>query len=271
MQTPIDPYAAHAKQSRNYLYIGLGMLVLAIVLGVGLSGILFKGQGVSGPATQAGEVPVAPVTQATAEPQPALQASQEVPPEMPQAILDWLKHLERIEKKRKDMSTEQMAGLLTNLAMLSGVGGTPGVMDGLLNNDPDALDKSPAEDIAQQAGVKRAEWNTLIDDFDSLPPPPECVPIRNAYAQALGETKTMVVEVLDAISQAGSDPDQAVKSLMKMRGTSSNRVDVSGRQTDDLVQEICDKYRKRKWFSIAGDIGGGMGNILGGLGGLGGR
>ncbi len=279
MNTSPDPYAGHVKKERNALLVALAVLAVVVVVGIGVSGLLARGQGLPNPVTQA-DLPrpsnvtqatgqTAPVTRATAQTAPVTQAAAEVPPEMPPDVLEWLKHLERVEGLRKDMATRQIAGLLTSLAMLSGVGGTEEIMRGLLDGDDNALEQTPSQEVSDQASVKRNEWRLLIEDFDSLPPPTECVPIRNAYAQAIGETKIMIVEVLDAISQAGDDPKLAITSLQKLKGTSAARIDTAARQTDDLVREICDRYRKRKWFDVTADIGGNMGGVLGGLGGLG--
>jgi hypothetical protein len=188
---------------------------------------------------------------------------------MPPGVLDWLKHLERTEKKRHQLATEQIAALLAQMAMLSGIGATEAVAQSLLDDPEKAFEETPATEVQDQARDQKRQWRDLTEFFDSLPPPTECVPIRNAYATALGETQAMIFEVLDAIASAGEDPKQAVQSLMNLRGKSHSRIDVSARETDGLVQDICDKYDTRKWFSIAGDVGGGMGGVLGGLSGLG--
>jgi hypothetical protein len=277
MQTSPDPYLDQAKRNRFYWILGGALLLMALLVGTVGSRLLFSGQSAGGPVTKAGQEagggvteartpPPAPVTRVEAEPQPMTPKMAKT---MPQDVLDWLKHLERTEKKRHALATEQISALLAQMVMLSGIGATDAVAQSLLDDPEKDFEKTPATEIRDQTRAQKREWRDLIAYFDSVPPPTECVPIRNAYGTALGETQSMIFEVLDAIGTAAEDPKLAVQSLMNLRGKSHSRIDVSARETDGLVQDICDKYDTRKWFSIAGDVGGGMGGVLGGLSGLG--
>lgn len=278
MQAQLDPYASQTQQNRRYLTAGVVLLAVALLLGlVGVS-FMSLGRGFGGPVTQAASKSAAPVTEATGTPPTPITEATGAPaavtmdPEtvrkMPKEVLDWLKHLERIEKRRKDMGTEQIAALLSQLAMLQGVGATEEAMKGLLDDGSEGEPVPPSKEIGDQASSQKAKWRELIADFDSLPPPTECIPIRNSYSQCLGETQTMITEVLDAVRSASDDPKAAVAALMKMRGKSESRIDVAANETDGGVQDICDKYGVKKWFGISADVGGGMGNVLGGLGGM---
>ncbi len=122
------------------------------------------------------------------------------------------------------------------------------------------------EKFKQAAKEKRVEWADLTTYFESKAPPAECASTSGAYREALGETSSMMVEILDAIGKSAEDPDAALKSLSKMQGTSGGRIDASAKKTDQLVQKICDKYKTRKWFSVASDVGGGIMDQLGGVG-----
>ncbi|MBS1723535.1 MAG: hypothetical protein JSS66_11345 [Armatimonadetes bacterium] len=277
MQSTVDPYSRQSSETKRYATVGAVLLLIAALLGLFGRSLFGFGTGVGAPVlsnatgpgkpvTQAAASLPEPVTAATASPNAVTAAPIEVKT-MPKDVLDWLKHLERIENKRKDMAGKQVADLLFQLTMLQGAGATEGALKGLLGDEADVETSNPAKEIGNQAEDQRKAWAALIKDFDSLPPPPECVPIRDAYSQCLGETSVMINDVLRVVGGSTDDPKAAVATLMKMRGQSESRIDVAGKQSDRLVQDVCDKYEVRKWFTVNGDIGGSMGGMLGGLGG----
>ncbi|HXH60944.1 MAG TPA: hypothetical protein VNI20_06260, partial [Fimbriimonadaceae bacterium] len=134
------------------------------------------------------------------------------------------------------------------------------------NYDPGKRDKleGDTKDI-------RKTWKDLDAFFNSKQPPAECVPIKNAYEQCLGETGSMVLDVQKQLENSHDDPQGAINSLISMMGTSQGKIDVAANESDQLVYRICRKYDTFKWFKISSDIGGGlmggMGGLLGGLGG----
>jgi len=258
--------------------VGLALLFVAVLIGLLGSGITGLGRGFGDAVTKA-TTPLSPaVTRAVVDPSaPVTGAGLAGAPvtmdpmtvkKMPAHILDWLKHLERTEKKRSDLATNEVSELLRQMTMLSGVGSTERVMNDLLKEGADVETSDPAKEISEQGQGHKKDWKDLIAFFDSVPPPTECVPIRNAYAQCLGETSAMYTEILNIMGSIGDDPKAAVADLMKMQGKSNDRIDVAGRQTDRQVQEICDEYDVRKWFTVNTDIGGGVGAALSGLGGI---
>ena len=88
----------------------------------------------------------------------------------------------------------------------------------------------------------------VLQFFDSVEPPRECVSIRNAYDQALNEEAAQMGDIADHLA-AGD-----MNKLLKMEGKSAQGIDSAGEKTDRLVGEICDKYHKRRWFVIESDI-----------------
>lgn len=182
---------------------------------------------------------------------------------MPADIEAWLRHLQKIEQRRQRLTMRQLGEMTAAMAsfQLSGIeslieevttdpmGETEG------NTQPADRAKSTLEDV-------RAEWRTLIQDFGSVAPPEECIPIRQQFDTALGETSGMISDLTEVLEQAanGGNPQELVGQLSLMKGSSKN-IDKAGEQTDALVQEICDKYETRKWFDIASDIG--TGGLLG--------
>jgi hypothetical protein len=92
------------------------------------------------------------------------------------------------------------------------------------------------------------EYGRLVDYFLSVPPPEECKPIRDAYAQAIEETTASIGDIGDHLA-AGD-----IQALMGTKGKSAGTIDAPGKRADRLVGEICDKYNTPRWFSIASDI-----------------
>lgn len=264
-----DPYQQQKKGPIGW-FIGGGVL-LAALIGFGLGTGFFGLMGGSKPALnqQANAQPILPQTQEPApvfmqEAQPAPITPQEAK-RMPQDILDWLKHLEETERRRRGLSNNQMGSLAVQMAYLS-LGAGKDAIQGLLNGDPDALEnKEPMQDLSADAAKKRQEWSDLNAYFKSYPPPQSCVPIYNSYSTVLQETGAMMLEVLDALTTAQENPEGAIAALNAMKGDSSGRIDVPAKETDRGVQQICDEYETRKWFGISSDFGTGLMGQMGGL------
>lgn len=261
MHKNLDPFAPQSKVNKLYIWIGVALLVVAVVIGLIGSGVFGLGRAVGSPVTNAGstrpqnvtsasDLPGAPITQATGNSAPVTMDTN-VHKKMPQDILDWLKHLEKTEKKRGDLTAAAMSELMVQQSLLQNVGGTEDVVKALFGDDADAEIPDPAKELETQGRDHNKGWQDLIAFFDSVPPPTSCVPIRNAYAQCLGETSTMYTEILDVMASASNDPKGVVAQLMKMKGKSSGRIDVAAKDTDRLVQKICDEYDTTKWFGIS--------------------
>jgi len=270
--TQTDPYAAETKRNALALGIGIGVLVALLVIGGGLAALgLFGPKGQTTVAQAPADTP-AVLPQAASPNTPALPMTpMEKPKEvaMPDDIYRWLEHLRITEERRKSLSGDHMGDLLVMMTKMKAGGGIMDALHGLFGDDrenaPVDIPESKAETVQTDAAQKRKDWQALQDFFLSYPPPSECSPIQASYAQALGETSAMMMEVLDAIEMADQNPEAAIAALTKMQGTSSGRIDTLAKQTDDQVQDICDKYKTRKWFSINADFGGGMMNQFGGF------
>lgn len=178
---------------------------------------------------------------------------------MPDDVRAWLEHLERIEKRRMDMSHEQVAKAMEMLVALQ-AGGTMEMLNGLLEEaagGEEVKTPGPVKETMGAAQSIRDKWQRLTADFNSVQPPAECVPVRNEYDVTLRETGAMIGDIIGAVEGATDNRESALASLMKMRGKSSG-IDKSAIKTDDLVQGICDKYETRKWFKVTADVGGGL-------------
>ena len=178
-----------------------------------------------------------------------LGANAVAPPEMPDDIYKWLEHLRKTEEKRVDITMGQLTTAYTEKEKSQLAGGVDALKD-LLNgiDDPNSELHSPTEKLAGVLKKMHDDTMDLLKFFDSYPPPKECIPIRDAYDQSLNETAGQMGDIADHLASGD------VEKLMKMEGKSAQGIDSAGAKTDRLVGEICDKYRKRRWFSIASDI-----------------
>jgi hypothetical protein len=217
-------------------------------------------------------------------PPPLLQMPSTVPPPvlgdsaqkitMPKEDLDWLKWLEKIEKEKQALTSKEQTQLTTLMASLQGASGlTPqGVRD---LADPDSPNNNAPAMVDAMTITKEMEeaWTKLKNRFDSYPPPPDCVPIGAAYDGGLQGMSDNVQKLEDIMSGiAGmSEPGQAegadaVSGAKDIGQKHPHDVDSEFTATDQLVQDICDKFETRKWFSI--DAHGGAGNVFSLPGGL---
>ncbi len=182
---------------------------------------------------------------------------------MPDDVRKWLEHLERIEKKRGQLSTEQLSGAIVTMTELQLGGGLDAINSMINDSGEGSAPESPASSTKKEFENYQTEWTKLNEDFWSLPPPAECIPTRDAYNMALNETGTMIVEIVKQIETGMDEPKKAIAILTGMKGTSEARIGKPSRTTDDLVAGICNKYDTRKWFSISTDFGSGLFGKLG--------
>lgn len=279
MQHNVDPYQQQNKRQNLALWIGLGVLVLLLVAGFGLNAL-----GVLGPKQNSvtqlqseqpqsmlplNSGPTEPVMQVVPQGEPAMPVAK--PPEvrMPDDIYAWLEHLRKTDEYRKKIAGEQLGSVMATFASLQSnrINDMVGSILGDEDDSGESVKQKQVDSIARDSELIRKEWQELRDYFLSYPAPAECVPIQTSYSQSLGETSTMILEILDAITVASSgDPDQAIAALSGLQGQSGQRIDALSQQADRQVQDICDKYKTRKWFSIFEDVGGGIMGKIGGLG-----
>lgn len=253
-------------QNTSILWIVLGSLCLLVVgMSIGMSGILQQrgaapsGQVLSQTATAAAE----PITRIESRAQEGVLKDERTG--MPADIRAWLQHLERIERQRRDLTLRQIGSFTVTMTQLQ-LGGAMDMLKDMMGGamDPSSTEtpeKPPTtERFHEEVIAAREDWKRLRDEFASLPPPAECVPIRDEYEIALRETSGMMMDLLDAVDRAFANPEdsaqlqQVVGELQAMRGKSTV-IDAAGRKSDQLVGEICSKYDTPKWFSISADIG----------------
>ncbi len=256
-----DPYAASGTKTRNAVVAAVvGALLVGALAGVFGARLLARTASVPGGETLAvrerGPAPVLQRTAAVPALPPTLDRTRKT---MPADVRAWLEHLERIERKRGELSRQGVAKILVMSSAIQGGGAELQALKGFADaaSDPDAPDpKSPAQGVGETAEEMQAAWAALQREYDAAAPPAACRPLANGYRNALRETGAMIGDLTAAIAGASADPQAAVAKLEGMKGSSA-RIDGYGKASDAELGRICDEYETRKWFSVAGDFGGG--------------
>lgn len=249
------------------LGIGLGALVLVLAIGGGMAalGLLSpKNQGVTAQVVPSN--PVLPAVPNT--PEPSLPLPIEEAKGMPKDVLDWLEHLRRTDDRKREVVDRQVGELKAMIASMS-LGGV--TVDALADPDAD-LRTERQQSLESNTGHFASDIRDLSrirEDFMRFPAPAECVPIQASYAQALRETEAMYADMIPIFEKITSADPTQLQSLSgeihALQNDSVPRIDELRGQTDHQVGQICTKYSTRRWFSIARDIGGGLGGLLGGI------
>lgn len=198
-----------------------------------------------------GETPNTPLLTAEGSTGPSTLQKTEIT--MPDDIRKWLEHLERIERRKNDLSLEQLGQMTVLMERMKVLGPSLGAL-----GDDDTGDTPPAEEARGKFNDLKPEWNKLIADFRAYPPPAECKPIADNFYRAINEIPGMTSDIADILSSAASDPSSALAKAYKLQNTSGNVIDRYLGETDRGVADICEKYHTRKWFQIKTDVGGGL-------------
>ena len=259
-----DPYAQSNRKLRNALIAAAIAAALVLGFGIGASGLVNRSQSPPPSVTQRQADLPAPILEKRGESGPAVTPLEKAT--MPADVLAYLEHLERIEKRRRQLATNQVSDLLVTMASLQGLGAYQSILDDLLNpSEEGAEPPTPAQELGSQAEKKKAEWNQLKADFEAVPPPTVCIPLKSLYTQTLGENGNMMVEILGTLENASADPQAAVRTLMNLRGDSATRIDAAARGSNTELNAIFRRYETRPWFQIEVESDSGILNQFGGM------
>ncbi|MGQ9882138.1 MAG: hypothetical protein ACUVSV_14975 [Armatimonadota bacterium] len=238
--------------------IGAGVLVV-LIAGVLMGRHFFPVTHREATAPSAGNVLQMPA------PQPPdtglLQAQAEAPQQEPQKsppadIIDYLKHLQRIEAQRQAMQRDLTPAFN---AFVNAVAMRATIDEQEMQQRMSAVQQAP-QDYSQK-------WGQLSQLFESRTPPPACQPLHESYRKMLASTIAYTTKVYLALQQAQTDPNAALQALSQMQGTASTDVDAQILQANYELQQILDKYDLRRYFPgfvISGDGGLNLRSILGG-------
>lgn len=295
---PREPHAAAAAhagvaslqndfdaQRKRSLIFGAGiagiLLVMGLIFGFKALGNLGAQGGKPDPSLNAaGNLP-APVLQSRSNlPAPILNRGDERPEplKMPADVLDWLKHLEKCEAIKIEITGDQQVEMQTYMTKLSLLGADIGLTDPFEQTEDQEGDKSPDAYTKGKVLDMRPRWQQLITFFNSKVPPAECRPLADDFNHAIQEIPGMSGDIADILNNVASDPAAALSKVRKMQNKSNGEIDRYFLRADEKLGRICNKYNVNQWFNIKADVGGGMlgrfssvgGGGAGGMGAIGG-
>lgn len=234
------------------------------------SGLQAKGSGPSAPLQMPGRVD-APALQLPGKVDPPPLAQTATRKQMPADVEEWLKHLERCEKQKVEISGDQMAEALVLMQKMQALGAGMGLMDPYDQSKDGSGDQSPGDYAKGKVMDFRPRWQQLVDFFNSVPPPEECKPLAADFNRALSEVPGMMGDIGDVLNEISNDPSRALQDANKMKGGSYGDIDRYFARADQKLSDICAKYDHNKWFNIKADVAGGSPlSMFGNLGGQGG-
>ncbi len=265
---------AYTDQRKRNMMIA-GIVAIVAVIGAVSIGIA-RGSGALGFGSRQSNSPVlnAPsanpdgsILAAVGNQGPAVLSKEEKAPEkMPQDVYEWLKHLERCEKMKVEITGDQAAELSVYMTKLSVLGAGMGMMDPYDQASGEGEDVSPGTYTKGKVLDLRPKWTELIAYFGSMPPPAECRPMAEDFNRALSEIPGMMGDVGDILNSAEADPAAALKLAKKLQNSSYSDIDRYFARTDEKLSQICQKYNTNKWFNVAPDVmAGGMMNKFSGF------
>ncbi|MEO7453216.1 MAG: hypothetical protein ABIV13_00455 [Fimbriimonadales bacterium] len=161
---------------------------------------------------------------------------------MPDDVRKWLEHLKRIDKIREAYNTTYAMSLIGKVGSLR-----PGTF---MEEDSAAIDE--AQRKAAAGGLTAdvdAFFAKLTTDFQAVPPPIECGPIAAQYASVLLETRGMLGQVDQAITNLD------IHALESLQGTTFARLDTRAQEANTLIGGICEKYQEPNKYEVFVDRG----------------
>jgi len=254
-----DPKAGQSKKL-TWIAVGTALaMVLALFFGLQATGLLQIGA--KNPKVAAlraeGRTDTVPLLQAEGSaPGGQSLGATATPISMPAEVRRWLEHLERIEKRKNDLSMRQLSQMAVLMKQMQLTGPAMGILNELEGEE--SGDLGPSSTAKTSFDSLRPEWNQLIADFRALPPPDECRPIADDYFRAISEIPGMNSDLASVLAGVEADPAKALESAMRLQNTSANVIDKNLGSADSRVGDICRKYETRKWFEIKTDVGGGL-------------
>ena len=154
----------------------------------------------------------------------------------PQEIVDYIAHVKSIEDRRLKMKNDMGPAL-----------------DMLKAATEMKYDFNEETHTKKEEGIKTGledytkKWQDIVTSFNSVPPPPGCEKLANAYAIALGKYSGAMISIQQAFYE------QDLGTLMSMQGAVQVDVDNALVQSDQELAAVLKKYNIPKRFSIVPD------------------
>jgi hypothetical protein len=112
------------------------------------------------------------------------------------------------------------------------------------------LDKAEAdyererEKLRQSYQQRQQEWAQLLQYFRSVPPPPECQTLADAYFAGLSEYITSISQIEKSLIE------NDLGALTGMLGSVQSGLDARFARADEELTRVCEQYGIRKDFAI---------------------
>ena len=261
---------AFEGQRRRNLIIAIvaGVVVLLFGLYMGARGFLNANSKSNDPVLKAkGARSHALMTVEGGAPHNVLEKEAVAPPNthMPDDVYAWLKHLQKCEERKVEISGDQAVEVSVWAQKNAALGAGMGMMDPYDQTKGDGEDKAPGSYTKGKVLDLRPDWEELINYFHSVPPPAECVPIADDFDRAINQIPAMMGDLGDILNAADTDPQGALEKVKKMQNNSYGEIDRYFLRCDEKLTAICNKYQMSKWFNVKGDVmaGGMMGKFSG--------
>jgi hypothetical protein len=184
-----------------------------------------------------------------------MQQGATAPLGMPADVLAYLRHLEKCENAKVEISGDQSAEVKVLMTKMQALGAGMGMMNPY-DQSGDDKDVEPADYAKGKILDFRPRWQRLLDYFRSVRPPRECEQLAYDFDRATGEVPGMMGDLSDILN-GQLDPAAALKKLEKFQNSSYSEIDRYYGRADEKLGQICQKYNTSKWFNIKTDVGGG--------------
>jgi hypothetical protein len=100
------------------------------------------------------------------------------------------------------------------------------------------------EKLRQGYQQRQREWAQLLQYFRSVPPPPECRTLADAYFAGLSEYITSISQIEKSLI------DNDIGGLTNMLGSAQSELDARFARADEELARVCEQYGIRKYFAI---------------------
>lgn len=267
------PLTLPRSNSGVWWALGVVLVLAAVLVGLQAAGILRMGAGGNPKAvlTKPGEGGPPLLVAKGDSSEPVMAAKSDSPPStmplhrdgplrMPDDVRAWLEHLERIEKAKQELQRDEMDELMISFRQIEGLVTSKAVEDLI---DPEKTG-DPAAGVNDFLPIEKmtSDWKDLRRRFlETGPPcPDECVPLRNAFDGALSQVPGSLNDINEIVGNL-FDPEKKskIKDLREVQKSHREFIDKPLKESDRMVQQICDRYDTKKWFDIKVDSGGILG------------
>jgi hypothetical protein len=169
----------------------------------------------------------------------------EAPKPPPKHVVDWLEHLRRTEERRRRLESN-IAPVMSMLvqATLARAAALGGVAQGDLEK-AEADYEREREKLRQSYQQRQREWAQLLEYFRSVPPPPECQTLADAYYAGLSAYITKISQIEKSLIE------NDVGGLTGMLGSAQSELDALFARADEELTRVCEQYGIRKYFAIS--------------------